>query len=169
MRPDNDRWVEVTPTRFAHERAGLEYVRAALPDAEPYRAWSNLEIITDRGRSLEVDLLVIGPAGLYLVELKAWGGRIGGDRYIWTMRGDRVITENNPWRLANEKARVLKSLLTEELALAPGPHRAHPPPGRAGAPRSSACGHGRQYARTSLGGPGVVVPRVACTRTLWAP
>ena len=64
-----DRWVEVTPSRFPHERNGLEYVRAALPDQDPYRAWTGVEIITDRGRSLDVDLLVIGPAGIYVVEL----------------------------------------------------------------------------------------------------
>jgi hypothetical protein len=60
MRLGPDRWVEVTPSQYAHERAGLEYIRAALPDEHPYRAWSGLELITDRGRSFDVDLLVIG-------------------------------------------------------------------------------------------------------------
>jgi len=111
-----DRWTEVTPSQFAHERAGLDYIRAALPDEDPYRAWSGLEIITDQGRSLDVDLLVIGPGGIFLVELKAWEGRITGDRYVWTSRRDRsALTVSNPWRLANEKARVLKSLLASTL------------------------------------------------------
>jgi hypothetical protein len=111
-----DRWVEVTPSRFAHEREGLEYVRAALPDEDPYRAWTGVEIITDRGRSLDVDLLVIAPAGLFVVELKAWSGRITGDRYSWAIRYERgVRTESNPWRLNNAKARELKSLLRDTL------------------------------------------------------
>jgi hypothetical protein len=65
MRPDSDRWVEVTPSPHPHERAGLEHIRSLLPDADPYRAWSNLEIVTDRGETVEVDLLVLGPAGFY--------------------------------------------------------------------------------------------------------
>lgn len=115
MRSDNPRWVEVTPSRFSHERAGLAHVKALFPDAEPYRAWSNLEIITDRGRSLEIDLLVLAPGGLYLIELKAWSGRIGGDRYRWRITDDRVVTKDNPWRLANDKAKVLKGLLVNEV------------------------------------------------------
>ena len=67
MRPGSERWVEVTHSRFEHERAGLHAVREMLPEADPYRAWSNVEIITDRGRSLEIDLLVVGPVGLYVV------------------------------------------------------------------------------------------------------
>ena len=38
MRADSPRWVEVTPSQFAHERAGLLAVRDLLPDAEPDRA-----------------------------------------------------------------------------------------------------------------------------------
>jgi Nuclease-related domain len=94
----------------------LDHVREHLPDPEPYRAWTNLEIITNQGRSLEVDLLVIGPAGLYLVELKSYEGRIGGDRYHWRRTiGRRSWGIESPWRLANEKSRILKSVL--ELAL----------------------------------------------------
>src|SRR2546430_297349 len=50
MRADGDRWVEVTPSSYTHERAGLAYVRDHLPDTDPYRAWSNLELVTDQGR-----------------------------------------------------------------------------------------------------------------------
>ena len=35
------RWTTVTPSQFAHEREALEHIRTLLPDAEPYRAWSN--------------------------------------------------------------------------------------------------------------------------------
>lgn len=115
MQAASERWVEVTPSRFPHERAGLDAVRELLPDAEPHKAWSNLEIITDRGRSLEVDLLVAGPGGLYVVELKAWSGRITSDRYLWQLHGARATTQENPWRLVNDKAKVLKGLLDGEV------------------------------------------------------
>ena len=55
------RWVEVTPSQFAHERDGLEIVRRLLPDHAPYRAWSNFEFRDDQGRWAEIDLLL--PAG----------------------------------------------------------------------------------------------------------
>jgi len=84
MRRDSSRWLEVSPSRFVHERAGLERIREGLPDEEPYRAWSNFNIV-DRGRSFEVDLLVLGPGGLYLIELKNWE-RVAGDAYTWEIR-----------------------------------------------------------------------------------
>jgi serine/threonine protein kinase len=115
VQPGSDRWVQVTESRFKRERDGLDAVRAMFPDADPYRVWSNLEIITDRGRSLEIDLLVVGPGGLYVVELKAWSGRITGDRYVWQLRGDRVITQENPYRLVNDKAKALKGLLDQAV------------------------------------------------------
>ena len=32
MRPDSDRWVEITPSAHPHERTGLELVRGLLPE-----------------------------------------------------------------------------------------------------------------------------------------
>jgi serine/threonine protein kinase len=116
MRPDNPRWVEVTPSRFAHERQGLEAIRNRLPDHEPFWAWSNFEIVTDRGRALEVDLMVLAPTGLFIVELKHWRGAITGDRYRWQIRnGRRVRTTDNPWLLANAKAREIRTVLVDRL------------------------------------------------------
>lgn len=40
MRQDG-RWTTVTPSEYEHERRALEYLRTRMPDAEPYRAWSN--------------------------------------------------------------------------------------------------------------------------------
>jgi hypothetical protein len=113
MRANSDRWAEVTPSRHAHERAGLDYVRERLPDADPYRAWSNLEVVTPRGESLEVDLLVLGPAGLYLDELKSWTGRIRGNSYQWIREDRHRTVVDSPFISANHKARVLKSLCSQ--------------------------------------------------------
>jgi serine/threonine protein kinase len=121
MRPDSDRWVEITPSVHTHERSGLEQVRSLLPDAEPYRAWSNLEIVTDRGENLEIDLLVLGPAGLFLVELKHWAGRIGGDRYTWTVNTGRRRTVDSPLFAADRKAKILKTQLNQAYDRLPEP------------------------------------------------
>ncbi len=110
MRPDSPRWVEVTPSEHSHERAGLTTVRDLLPDAEPYRAWSNFTFTTADGRLYEVDLLVIGRAGLRLVELKHWSGRITGTR---RRGGTTPIRWTTRRLLADAKAKRLASLLKE--------------------------------------------------------
>ncbi|MFW5473153.1 BREX system serine/threonine kinase PglW [Knoellia sp. CPCC 206450] len=114
MRPDSPRWTEVTPSRYAHERDGLEHVRDHLPDSSPYRAWSNFEFISVDGTPYEVDLLVLGPAGLHLVELKAWAGRISGDDYDWWeggSPGSMPRARRNPLYLTNAKAKAFRSWL----------------------------------------------------------
>lgn len=108
MRAESPRWVEVTPSPFAHERAGLLAVRDLLPDAEPYRAWANLEFIGDDGSANEVDLLVLARNGLHLVELKHWRGTITGDGTTWVHNGHPV---DNPLLLTTRKAKRLRSLL----------------------------------------------------------
>ena len=47
----DDRWVEVTPSQFAHEADGLRIVRDLLPKRAPFRAWTNFEFRDDRGNS----------------------------------------------------------------------------------------------------------------------
>ena len=49
MREGSHRWHEVAPSRFEHEREGLHYVRDALPEASPYMAWSNFELVGSDG------------------------------------------------------------------------------------------------------------------------
>jgi hypothetical protein len=44
VRVGQDRWVEVSPSQFAHEAEGLAIIRAIMPDETPYRAWSNFEL-----------------------------------------------------------------------------------------------------------------------------
>ena len=107
-------WVEVTPSEFPHERQGLDFVKQRLPESEPYRAWSNFTFTDNRGGLNEVDLLVVTPARMVLVELKAYSGRMEGDagRWQWTSpRHERPKLLDNPLLLADRKAKKLKSLL----------------------------------------------------------
>ncbi|WP_433432744.1 NERD domain-containing protein [Nonomuraea sp. CA-141351] len=83
MKPGSIRWVEVTPSEYAHERSGLNAIRELLSESDPYRAWSNFTFTTKTNRQYEVDLLVIGRGGIYLLELKHWSGRIDGDQQTW--------------------------------------------------------------------------------------
>jgi Protein kinase domain/Nuclease-related domain len=107
------------------EREALEFLREHLPDYEPWRAWSNLEFVDDEGRVNEVDLLVLSPAGLILVEIKSRPGTIDGDAHswYWTTDGRRSIVDN-PLLLANRKAKRLASVLRRQQAFGRGANRA---------------------------------------------
>jgi serine/threonine protein kinase len=115
---DTPRWNIITPSQYEHERRGLDFVRAGLPDHEPYRAWSNFEFQTSEGAVYEVDLLVLTKQGFFLVEIKSWRGRVRGDAGTWTRTTPegRVVSDDNPVLLANRKAKALTSLLKSQAA-----------------------------------------------------
>jgi len=60
-----------------------------------------------------VDLLVLTPQGLWLVEVKSRPGVVEGDvrTWKWTSPDGRRVTLDNPLYLANRKAKALASLL----------------------------------------------------------
>lgn len=112
------RWQEISPSQFAWEREALAYVREAMPDHEPYRAWSNFEFIADDGTINEVDLLVLGPGGFFLVEIKSRPGELNAETHTWTWRHDgRYHSDDNPLFLTNRKAKKLASLLKRQKAM----------------------------------------------------
>jgi hypothetical protein len=80
-----------------------------LPDHEPWRAWANFEFIDDEGRVNEVDLLVLPPAGLILVEIKSRPGTVQGDASTWKwITEGRPIEVDNPLPLADRKAQATR-------------------------------------------------------------
>src|SRR5262245_13048686 len=111
------RWKIITPSQYEHERNALDFVRAGLPDHDPYLAWTNFAFVTADGAIYEVDLLVLTKQGFWLVEIKSWLGRIAGDAGTWTRAHDgKTISEDNPVLLANRKAKALASLLKAQGA-----------------------------------------------------
>ncbi len=105
-------------TPYAHEREGVQFALQALPDNDPYHAWALVDLLDpSTGRLLEIDLLVLGYACLYLVELKAWPGRIEGDAtdWVWVQPEGRQVWRDNPRPLAHRKAQVLKSRLERAM------------------------------------------------------
>src|SRR3984957_7955829 len=112
------RWNIITPSQYEWERRGLDFIRTGLPDHDPYLAWSNFEFQTGDGAIYEVDILVLTKMGFWLVESKAWEGRIWGDSGTWTCSHDgRLHSEDNPVLLANRKAKALSSLLKSQSAV----------------------------------------------------
>ena len=112
------RWKIITPSEYEWERRALDFIRAGLPDHEPYRAWANFEFQTNNGAVYEVDLLVLTKQGFWLVEIKSWPGHVSGDAGTWTRRHEgKTISVDNPVLLANRKAKALVSLLKSQQAV----------------------------------------------------
>ncbi|MCF6522731.1 BREX system serine/threonine kinase PglW [Streptomyces sp. JJ36] len=109
------RWTTVTESEFDHERRGLEAIRKRLPDADPWRAWSNFTFTAHTGHVREVDLLVVAPGGVWMVELKDWHGSVTSENGTWvqtTPSGHRR-PHGNPLHLVNRKAKELAGLLKQ--------------------------------------------------------
>lgn len=112
-------WVQVTPSEFPWERDALAFLKERLPDHEPYRAWANFEFILD-GTIGEVDVLIVSPKGLFLVEIKSWPGVVRGDAGTWRRtppNQTRERSDDNPLLVTNRKAKRLKSLLSRQPAM----------------------------------------------------
>ena len=116
-------WTEVEPSQFAHEREALDFVRRRFPDREPWRAWSNFTFVDEQGRPSEVDLLVVAPRGVFLVEIKSFpDGVLDADAatWRWSKPNGQVRSYDNPFIAADGKAKRLKSLLLNQKALRGG-------------------------------------------------
>ena len=114
-------WKQITQSDYTWEREALEFARQLLPDHDPYRAWANFEFIAQDGSINEVDLMVLTPKGMYVIEIKSHPGVIGGDAANWVWEkpqgGQKIF--DNPRLLARRKAQKLASL----LKLQPSFHR----------------------------------------------
>ncbi|GJF32543.1 protein kinase [Kitasatospora sp. NE20-6] len=119
----DERWTTVTESQFEHERRGLEAIRRALraQDGEPWRAWSNFTFTAHSGHVREVDLLMVAPAGVFLIELKDWHGSVagGGRDWIQTTPGGTSRRHSNPLHLSNQKAKELAGLLQSAVGTRP--------------------------------------------------
>ncbi len=108
---NEDRWIDVNEAEHAGERAALDYLKANLPTAEPYRAWASFEL-PHRDQFAQVDCLVVGPRAIFLIEIKSYRGELLGDSMEWRKPTPHLTrTEANPLIWANMKARWLKGAL----------------------------------------------------------
>ena len=110
------RWKAISPSQFPWEQDALDFVQRAMPNREPFRAYSNFEFIADDGSINEVDLLVVSRYTIFLVEIKSRPGEVGGDSHTWIWRdGGREYFDDHPLLLTNRKAKKLASLLRKQL------------------------------------------------------
>ncbi|WP_322756004.1 NERD domain-containing protein, partial [Frankia sp. Cas3] len=115
VRVDDQRWKQCTPSEFAWERAALGHLRTLLPNRDPFRAWANAEFLGTAGSVNEIDLLLVTPAGIVILEIKSWSGVLVGDAGTW--RQTHRAPADNPVIGAARKARKLRSLLASQQAM----------------------------------------------------
>ncbi|MCL1063943.1 NERD domain-containing serine/threonine-protein kinase [Shewanella benthica] len=90
-----------TPVNDA-ERWAFSLLADELPDN--YILLTNVEIPTKSGQAMEVDALVIGEWGVYVVDVKGYIGRLDAGLHAWSLDGRQV---DNSLAKANYVARVL--------------------------------------------------------------
>ncbi|WP_349827878.1 BREX system serine/threonine kinase PglW [Brevibacterium litoralis] len=110
MKADSPRWKVLGAPASPAEQAALDTFRELLPDDGITSAWCNLTFLDMNGRTAEVDVLLLTPAGMFLVELKGWHGTIRGNSQRWTLPGRNVP---NPYVATDSKAKRLASLLKD--------------------------------------------------------
>jgi serine/threonine protein kinase len=121
MPPSEKHWKTMARSQFSWEQDALDFIHERFPAQDNYRAWSNFEFIADDGSINEVDLLVLCPQGIFLIEIKSNPGHLWGDAQDWTWHHDgRRKTVENPLILANRKCKRLKSLLGRQKAFRDG-------------------------------------------------
>lgn len=110
-------WTTVSESEFSWEQEALNYVRENLPPNAAMHAWSNFEFVAQSGAIYEVDLLIVGRWGMFLVEIKSRPGQISNNGGSWVWKeGGKHYTDDNPLPLANKKCKELKSLLQRQKA-----------------------------------------------------
>jgi serine/threonine protein kinase len=114
-------WTSISDSEFPWERDALSFIRKGLPASSPIQAWSNFEFMAEGGAIYEVDALLVGPWGAFLVEVKSLPGVISSQAGSWIWRdGVNYKTRDNPLPLANRKCKALKSLLERQPAFKKG-------------------------------------------------
>lgn len=114
-------WTSISESEYPWERDALSFIEKGLPSSSPIQAWSNFEFMAEGGAIYEVDLLVVGPWGAFLVEIKSIPGVVSSQAGSWVWRdGTTYKTRDNPLPLTNRKCKALKSLLERHASFKKG-------------------------------------------------
>lgn len=114
-------WTNISESEYPWERDALAFIRNGLPSSSPIQVWSNFEFMAEGGAIYEVDTLLVGPWGAFLIEIKSIPGAVSSQAGSWIWRdGTTYKTRDNPLPLANRKCKALKSLLERQAAFKKG-------------------------------------------------
>ncbi|MBK9578958.1 MAG: BREX system serine/threonine kinase PglW [Fibrobacteres bacterium] len=110
------RWKECAPSQHVHEQVAFDWLKSAL-SAFPVHVWTNAEFVARSGNIRELDAVVLGPSGFFVLEIKSHPGTLEGYGREWVFRqGGGIRTLDNPLYLTNLKCKELKSLLEPGLS-----------------------------------------------------
>ncbi|RRY15891.1 hypothetical protein EGJ57_23420 [Brucella anthropi] len=107
------RFMHITPCgRGVHKRevVGIDRLRKLPND---WYGFTNLDLATGRGRSREIDLVLVSEDRIFLVDLKDWHGRIESENGNWIHNGRD--TGPSPVAKIHANAKSVWQLLTEHL------------------------------------------------------
>lgn len=98
--------------KYAVDRIGKE-----LPSE--WRGYASLEIIEKGKLGREIDLLILTPDRVLLVELKRWNGQIKSEDGYWFLKRPSGTTferkDRSPVKKNNDKARILKGIIERTI------------------------------------------------------
>lgn len=86
----------------AAEDWAFSLLKNALPDH--YWLLTNIELLTETGQAMEIDAVVVGDWGVYLIDVKGYSGTLEAGKDVWLLDGRPV---DNALRKANQNSRVL--------------------------------------------------------------
>ena len=72
------------------EVKGIGRLQRALPD--DWLAFTNLEFVVSAGKSREIDIVLVAPTRIFIIDLKDWNGQVVAKDGAWFQNGiDRGI------------------------------------------------------------------------------
>lgn len=105
------RYIPVGSAVNRAEKEGLRLLRDHLP--EHYLVIGNFDLqLPQRRNTLEFDAIVIGDAGVFVVEIKGWSGAIQGDLRRWKLPWANV---ESPFIRNEARAKALRAFLSSRI------------------------------------------------------
>ena len=105
------RYIPVGSAVNRAEKEGLRLLRDHLP--EHYLVIGNFDLqLPQRRNTLEFDAIIIGDAGVFVVEIKGWGGNIQGDLRRWKLPWGSM---ESPFIRNEARAKALRAFLAERI------------------------------------------------------
>ncbi|NJM99531.1 MAG: NERD domain-containing protein [Phormidesmis sp. RL_2_1] len=90
------------------ERIAAQYLREHLPD--DYKLYTNLEIHRN-GRLYEVDIILVAPHAVYIIDVKGVYGKVEVDRNEWYPQNRQSYP--SPLKKYRQHARALSGLIAD--------------------------------------------------------
>ncbi len=115
---DKKRWHVVSPSQYPLEQEALDFLRENLDPTITLGVWTNFEIVEPQGKLYEIDALILTIFGLWMVEIKSYGGQVLARELsiIRSRKGGTPYSESSPLLSTNLKCKVLVSRLSRTHA-----------------------------------------------------